>query len=273
MTAGPWRLTLDSDPARGDSALVLEDLGRGTVRQQRQALRIGFTSDEVRSLFAGRAAGGAVLHPAVEWFALGTGVPLVGIGSGYAPETGIVTTNGARPAGSLRPGDKVQTEAGPRPVIWTRQVEMPGVGAFRPVRLLSPYFGAGDDIIVPARQLVALRGADVDYLFDSPEVLVEARHLVDGVSGLWEPATPVRTWSVLLLAHHHLLGIGACSGESLYLGSLGTDHEIARRTAFGQLLSGNGLPVQKRLSGRVLEPWEARALVEARARGRAPVSG
>jgi hypothetical protein len=96
----------------------------------------------------------------------------------------VLTPSGSAPAGALRAGDVVLTAAGPAPLAAVGRIELPMLGAFAPVRLRAPFFGRGADLVIAPGQRVVLSGIEPEYLFGEEEVLVEARHLTDGRTGL-----------------------------------------------------------------------------------------
>ena len=102
------------------------------------------------------------------------------------PATLVDTPGGARAAGLLRVGDRVMTDAGPLQLREVRRIEVPSRGSHTPVILRAPYFGATGDILVSADQRVRLSGSNVEYLFGDEAVLVEAGHLTDARSALFD---------------------------------------------------------------------------------------
>ena len=69
------------------------------------------------------------------------------------------------------------------------------------------------DLFVAAQQRVALAGAEVEYLFGEDEVLVEARHLVNGQSALWERPRPMVRYYSLLLDGAAVIDAAGCRME------------------------------------------------------------
>ena len=72
-----------------------------------------------------------------------------------------------------------------------QRLELPSRGHHAPVLLRAPYFSPHRDVLVSADQPVLLRGGEVEYLFDTEEVLVAARHIADGRAALFDARRPV----------------------------------------------------------------------------------
>ncbi|NEX46246.1 Hint domain-containing protein [Pseudotabrizicola algicola] len=128
--------------------------------------------------------GSALRHASLLWFGVTQGArpperaPWLGL------RTPIETARGPVAAGSLRPGDLVQTkDNGLQPVLRVNRLRLPGRGSFAPVILRAPFLGQGSDVLVSADQLVGLSGAEVEYMFGEEEVLVRADALANGSIG------------------------------------------------------------------------------------------
>ncbi len=182
----------------------------------------------------------------------------------------IDTPQGPRPAGAIRAGDLVTTvDAGARPVLWSGRVCLPALGALRPVRLCAPRFGQTRDLWLLPQHRVARSGAAVATLFGTPEVLIEVRHLLDGVTALQPDGAAVMPWHGLLLDDHHLLTADGCRIESLGLGRLTRSPALAATTAPGALAAEGRLPVHPAPARPILSGAEARQLAAAQIKGRA----
>lgn len=132
-----------------------------------------------------RRDGAALRHASLLWFGVTQGArpperaPWLGL------RTPVETARGPVAAGSLRPGDLVHTvDNGLQPVLRVNRLRLPSRGSFAPVILRAPYLGQGSDVLLSADQLVALRGAEVEYMFGEEEVLVRADALANGSIGL-----------------------------------------------------------------------------------------
>ena len=104
------------------------------------------------------------------------------------------------------------------------------------------------------------------------EVLVEARHLVDGCTALQPDRPNVLGWQGVLLDGHHLLIADGCRLESLNAGRLARQPALAATTALADLAAIGALPEHRSPVRRVLEGFETRSLAAARSRSRSPVA-
>lgn len=271
LAGGRMRLIWSWDSTTGTSLLTLEALDQATLRQRAGTAPLPPCRAEVAALVAG--AQGAHPGPRVDWLAFGDHVQPVGPGACFAPATPIATPGGLRPAGSLQPGDLVETvDAGPQPVLWSGRVSLPALGALRPVRLSAPSFADRTDLWLLPQHRVALAGPAVDYLFGEDEVLIAARHLVDGCSAQQPDRPCVLGWQGIMLEGHHLLIADGCRLESLSAGRLARQPALARTTALAALAEAGTLPVHATPVRRELAPHEAQALAMARTNGRGPLA-
>lgn len=130
-------------------------------------------------------------HKAVLWFGLTEGAGLPTRAPWIGQRSPVETARGPVAATHLQPGDLICTaDGGLLPLRAIERLSLPSCGSFAPVILRSPYFGAFQDILVSADQLVALSGPEVEYLFDRPEVLIAAGALVDGKTALSDQRRP-----------------------------------------------------------------------------------
>ncbi|MDH5452370.1 MAG: Hint domain-containing protein [Paracoccaceae bacterium] len=267
--SGWLRLTYHWDTNCQRSLLTSENLTAGTIRQQEIPDAMPLCLEDVRSLFVSER--GCQRHPAVGWFALGDHLQPVGPTPGLAGSTMIGTPDGPRPLNTLRAGDMVLTaDNGPQPVIWRGGVSVPSMGAFRMIRLLAPYFGSSSDLLVQPSQRIAISGAEVEYLFGEDEVLVDARHLVNGQTAIWDEENTLVNCHGLLLATHELVQADGCWVDSLFIGRIAKNPDLARTTAPGSVVSARDLPIHTAPVRRELLEFEAQTLVLAHARSRAP---
>ncbi|MCB2136057.1 MAG: Hint domain-containing protein [Rhodobacteraceae bacterium] len=267
--SGWLRLSYHWDADAGRSLLTAENLTAGTIRQQELRDAWPLRSEDIHRIFV--SATGCHRHPSVSWMALADHLQPVGPAPGLAPTTRIGTPDGPRELESLKAGDLVMTkDAGAQPLLWRGAVLVPSVGAHRMVRLIAPYFGRDTDLVLQPGQRVAISGTEVEYLFGEEEVLVEARHLVNGETAHWEPEGSVVACHGLLLRQHCLVEADGCWIDSLYFGRIARNRDLARTTAPGSTLAEDQLPVHNRPARRELLDFEAQMLALARSRSRAP---
>ncbi len=184
-------------------------------------------------------------HPGLLWFGVTAGgeppvaLPWIGL------RTPVATPTGLRPAGSLRRGEMVLTRDGRAEMLRAvRHLDLPARGLHAPVLLRAPYFSPNRDLLVSADQQILLGGGTVEYLFDEEEVLVEARHLIDGNSALFDRRRSVVAGVALDLGHPALV-----AGEGVAFLSAGPGRAAAA-------------PPRRRLHG-----YEARPLLALLGRG------
>ena len=192
--AGTWSLRFT--PASGDGGCAAS--GTGPMPMPRALLAAACMAAQGQS-------------PALLWFGVTQGAavcaaPMIG------PRTPLATPSGPVAASTLRPGDMVLTrDDGPLPVLSVLRREMPGRGSFAPVRLRAPFFGAATDLLLAPDQQIALSGVEVEYLFGEDEILVAARHLVDGTRALIEDRRAILPWVAIDLGCEALLMSGGCA--------------------------------------------------------------
>jgi hypothetical protein len=99
----------------------------------------------------------------------------------FTAGTLIDTPAGPRRIESLGPGDLVLTrDNGPQPLRWIGRRSLSATGSFAPVRIAAGGFGATHDVLVSPLHRILVRAGRAELLFDSTEVLVAARDLIDG---------------------------------------------------------------------------------------------
>ncbi len=99
----------------------------------------------------------------------------------FTPGTLIATPEGPRPVEALAPGDMVLTrDNGPQPVRWAGRRAVGGRGDHAPVRFAPGAIGNDRELVVSPQHRVLVEGWRAELLFGADEVLVAARHLVNG---------------------------------------------------------------------------------------------
>jgi hypothetical protein len=232
---GVARLTFGWDLTARRWTLVLEQGGQRLAAGGEGPLPIDLR--ELHLLCAGGA--GVRRHPAVLWFGAAPGAALPGPTGWIGVATPVETPRGVVAAGSLKPGDRVMTrDQGAVPLVGVTRLAVPGRGSLAPVRLRAPFYGRRADILVSPDQPVWIGGAQAEYLFGDEEVLVPARHLVDGQMALADPRRAVAVGVVLDLGLPELVEADGC-------------------------LFGTAGPAGAGSARRVLEPFEVLPLRQA----------
>jgi len=133
----------------------------------------------------------------------------------------IDTPFGPRPIEDLRPGDFVLTrDHGPQPLRWIGQSEVEGKGGLAPIRFERGAFGNSRTLLVSPQHRMLYEGGDATLYFDSPEVMVPAKHLVNGTS-----IAPVQMARVsyihMLFDRHEVVWANGAPSESFHPGAEG----------------------------------------------------
>ena len=140
----------------------------------------------------------------------------------FTPGIGILTPRGERPVESLRAGDLVITrDHGPQPIRWIGRRTVPGIDRFAPVRVAAHVLdGARAPLLVSPQHRFLFTGYKAELLFGCDEVLVAARHLVDGRAVTQEEQAAVTYIHVMFDRHEVIYAEGAAT-ESFHAGDIG----------------------------------------------------
>ncbi|MGK7652144.1 Hint domain-containing protein [Roseovarius sp. B08] len=153
----------------------------------------------------------------------------------FTPGTMILTSHGDRPVETLQVGDMVVTrDQGLRPIRWVGARTVRGHGRFAPIRVganaLDP---TRKGLLVSPQHRILYTGYRAELLFGESEVLVPAKHLVDGRDVLRQPCDEV-TYIHLMFDHHEVIYAEGFATESFHAGDVGLDaiEEAAREELF-----------------------------------------
>lgn len=134
----------------------------------------------------------------------------------FAAGTMIAVPGGARPVERLRPGDLVETlDHGPRPVRWVGRRVVDGRGAYAPVRFDPGAIGNSRVLRVSPQHRMLVAGWRVELHFAETEVLVPAKHLVNGDTIRIEPCDAVEYVHLCFDRHEILRAEGALAESFL----------------------------------------------------------
>ena len=136
----------------------------------------------------------------------------------FARGTRITAASGAQvPIEALRPGDRVLTrDDGPQPVRWIGQTTVRAVGAFAPIVVAAGALNNSADLVVsPDHRLFVWQREDALGAGRS-EVLVRARHLVNGTS-VRVRAGGFLDYFQLLFDRHQIIYAEGIAAESLLI--------------------------------------------------------
>jgi len=166
-----------------------------------------------------------VVHHALDALARNPTGPETGGVICFTPGTRIETPQGPRLVEELREGDTVQTkDNGAQPILWTGSRRMTGARLFamphlRPVRIRAGGLGIGQpdrELLVSPGHRMLVRGAVAQALFNTPEVLVAARDLVNGSSIAIDMGIREVRYIHLLLPRHQVLWANGIETESFH---------------------------------------------------------
>ncbi|MFZ5710559.1 MAG: Hint domain-containing protein [Pseudomonadota bacterium] len=134
----------------------------------------------------------------------------------FAAGTRITLAGGAQAAvETLRPGDSILTrDHGPQPVRWIARATFRALGSFAPVVITAGTLGNDADLVVSPHHRVFLYQRGADRIGGTAEILVQARHLVDGVSVLRREGGFADYYS-LVFDNHEIVYAEGVPAESL----------------------------------------------------------
>lgn len=184
----------------------------------------------------------------------------------FVAGTLIETAEGPRPVEALAPGTLVKTrDHGLQALRWIGRRVVPAMGELAPVRIRAGAFGTHGEVLVSPQHRVLIRDALAELLFEEAEVLVAAKHLVDGRRAEVVEGGEVE-YVHILFDRHEVVTTGGLETESFLPGPQTTaalERDLVREicTLFPELdpATGQGYSPAAR---RVLKAFEARLLVE-----------
>ena len=139
----------------------------------------------------------------------------------FTAGTRILTDQGPRPVEDLRPGDLVVTrDNGLQPLRWTGRREVVGHGDFAPIRFEAGVLGNSAPLMVSPQHRMLHRSTAATLYFDTPEVLLSAKHLVNGRT-ITRVTCPQVTYLHLLFDRHEIIFAEGAATESFHPGHVG----------------------------------------------------
>ena len=143
----------------------------------------------------------------------------------FTPGTRIATAFGPVAVQDLRVGDKVLTkDNGPQPIVWAGVQRISGARLYampdlRPVRIRAGAFGIKQPhqalLVSPAHRML-VSGRSALALFNTPEVLVTARDMIDGSRVVLDTRIKEVTYVHLLLENHEVIWANGVETESFH---------------------------------------------------------
>lgn len=143
----------------------------------------------------------------------------------FTQGTRIATPEGPKLVETLRLGDRVLTrDNGPQPVEWIGSRRMSGARLFampqlRPVRVCAGAFGIerpDQELLVSPEHRILLSGPVARELFNTSEVLVAAKDLIDGHQIVRDVHLQSVSYIHLLLPAHNVLWANGVATESFH---------------------------------------------------------
>lgn len=143
----------------------------------------------------------------------------------FTPGTRIGTPNGSMQVEALKVGDLVQTkDNGAQPIEWVGTRHMTGARLFampqlRPIRIRTGALGIkspSQELLVSPEHRMLVSGDIARELFNTPEVLIAAKDLVDGRLISTDVHAHAVTYIHLLLPQHNVLWANGLQTESFH---------------------------------------------------------
>ncbi|WP_336245977.1 Hint domain-containing protein [Mesobacterium pallidum] len=167
----------------------------------------------------------------------------------FTPGTLIDTPEGPRLIDHLREGDQVLTkDNGPQEILWKGARRMTGARLFampqlRPIRIRTGAFGLDrpdNELLVSPEHRMLVRGDVARALFNTDEVLVAARDMVNGQSVCVDMLLREVTYIHIMLSDHQVLWANGIETESFHpantaLASLDTEDRLRLLAGFPDL--------------------------------------
>lgn len=141
----------------------------------------------------------------------------------FVAGTLIETDRGEVPVERLTPGDRIKTlDDGYQPLRWIGARSVAAEGKFAPIHIRAGSFGDHRDLWVSPQHRILVRDSLVELLFGEGEILVAAKHLVDGDRVQHREGGEV-TYVHLMFDRHQIILSEGLATESFLPGPQATD--------------------------------------------------
>jgi hypothetical protein len=254
MIDGTLRVTVSWDCTRDTGLISAELPDEGALVQREMVAPLPWTYGDLQRLKDPRPT--FAFGPSLRCFGLSDGFEPVGLSPSLTDGAPILTPGGYVPIETLSAGDLVMTEDGPRPICRITQRDVLARGRFRPIRLLAPYLGLKQDIILSPEQRIKISGTEVEYLFNEEAVLVPAQTFLHSNFATWHAAPAVIRYHQLVLEQHAVIDVAGCPMETMFIGDLREQSDIMSTTVLAEA-SPRQLPVHHALAYPALRNFEA----------------
>jgi hypothetical protein len=150
----------------------------------------------------------------------------------FATGTMIRTQDGARRVEDLGEGDLIQTkDDGLQPVLWAGRRRMSGARLYampelRPVRIRAGALNDDEpesDLLVSPNHRILIKGPAAKLLFNTDEVLVSARDLINDGTVMTDHKLREVTYVHLLLDNHQIVWANGVQSESFHPANMSLD--------------------------------------------------
>jgi len=139
----------------------------------------------------------------------------------FTTGTRIWTPQGARLIETLQPGDLVLTrDHGVQPVRWIGQRTVKGAGRFAPIRFAQGVIGNERELLVSPQHRMLHQSTAANLYFNDSEVLIPAKHMVNGDS-IQQIETEEVTYVHMLFDSHEMVFAEGAVSESFHPGQMG----------------------------------------------------
>ncbi|WP_456386368.1 Hint domain-containing protein [Profundibacter sp.] len=253
------RITFSWDLRNKTALLSVESPEQGSLCQAESNSPLPMPMEIIDALLAQKPP--ASVSANITFMGVSDQIEPVGFTPSIAQNTLIDTPIGSMPIEELLRGDLVTTQDnGPQPVRWICERTVPTRGLFQPLRLRAPFFGLTQDVLVAPEQRLVFEDTEIEYMFGVESVLVEARHLVNNVNVIREPARSdtIRLYQ-LLFDNHEIITVAGCQMESLFIGQIAEHPEMLKSTLLAGLATSD-VPCHKEIARPLLRSYEAMAL-------------
>lgn len=181
----------------------------------------------------------------------------------FVAGTLIRTVRGERPVERLAVGDLVWTkDNGLQPIRWCGRRRTPGDGQHAPILFEAGAFGNLRPLLVSPQHRMLVSGWQAQLWFGEDEILVAAKHLVNGTTIRVSPMPQV-TYHHILFEGHEIVESEGVLSESFHPGEHILETDVAMRTEilelFPDLADLSASPLS-RTARRVLRGSEAAVL-------------
>ena len=162
--------------------------------------------------------------------------------------TRLLTPKGQTAVERLAVGDLVATrDHGNQPIRWIGAREVSGNGRFAPVVIAADTYGDHGELRVSPQHRILIRNAQAELMFGQREVLVKAKHLVNGRSVRIETTAAVVEYFHIMFDQHEIVYSEGLESESFHPGQeildgleAETRHEILALFPQLEAISGAG---------------------------------